>query len=665
MDKPNCCNFAFQILVVGAGGLGCELLKSLSLMGFLNMHVIDMDTIDLSNLNRQFLFRQSDIDKPKAEVAASFINKRIPGAQVQISLIDGGTEGFKGNARIIMPGKSACIGYTLNLYPPQVNFLLCTIAQTPRLPEHCIEYVRMMQWPAETPFGKDIDVDNSEHIQWIFEKVLERGSQYGVRFSPAEMLFHLGIWDAAMLIDGDNPEQIQWIFEKALERGSQYGISGITYRLTQGAVKNIIPAVASTNAVIAAAYATEVFKLLSGCAPIMNNYMVYTYAYTFEKEKKKDCMACSLESQIITLREESTLRELIDFLIESPVYQMKSPGVTMVTAEGRNKSLYMKALREHTEDNLSNSKVHLGNIDGTQRKVCMACSLESQIITLREEITLRELIDFLIESPVYQMRIPGFTMVTVEGRNKTLYMEALREHTEANLSKEHDYDLVGDVNSQEIKSIFKNLKGGTAAGVDGIPILLFKNFLSILIPIIVLLCNKVLRSGQWPSAWKTSLFIPLFKRGDLKAHGNYRLIALVPALSKVLEKILDTRLSNWLNKNNLMHEEQGGFRTGYETTDSVFILKALIDKYGKDKTCLYVGFLDLHKAFDSVDRELLKDDMLNIGLPHSFVRLIVSMYTCVNDIALVANKPQDLQTLLNLIEDYLHIKKLRLNTEKS
>ena len=78
--------------------------------------------------------------------------------------------------------------------------------------------------------------------------------------------------------------------------------------------------------------------------------------------------------------------------------------------------------------------------------------------------------------------------------------------------KEHDYDLVGDVNGQEIKSIFKNLKGGTTAGVEVIPILLFKNFLSILMPIIVLLCNKVLTSGQLPSTWKTSLFIPLLKR---------------------------------------------------------------------------------------------------------------------------------------------------------
>ncbi|KAK2728099.1 hypothetical protein QYM36_008545 [Artemia franciscana] len=79
-------------------------------------------------------------------------------------------------------------------------------------------------------------------------------------------------------------------------------------------------------------------------------------------------------------------------------------------------------------------------------------------------------------------------------------------------------------------------------------------------PIIVLLCNKVLMSEQWPRAWKTPLFTPLFKRGNPKAHENYRLIALVPALSRVLEKILDTRLSNWFNKNDLVHEEQGGFR---------------------------------------------------------------------------------------------------------
>lgn len=69
-------------------------------------------------------------------------------------------------------------------------------------------------------------------------------------------------WSVA--IDGDDPLHINWIFEKAQDRASEFNIHGVTYRLTQGVVKNIIPAVASTNAVIAAACATEVYNFLMG-----------------------------------------------------------------------------------------------------------------------------------------------------------------------------------------------------------------------------------------------------------------------------------------------------------------------------------------------------------------------------------------------------------------
>ncbi|KAI3871545.1 hypothetical protein MKW92_008667 [Papaver armeniacum] len=353
-----------RVLVVGAGGLGCELLKDFALSGFRNLEVIDMDRIEVTNLNRQFLFRLQDVGRPKAEVAAQRVMERVSGVNIvphfcriedkevefyndfniialgldsiearsyinavacsfleydsednpiqetMKPMVDGGTEGFKGHARVIMPGVTPCFECTIWLFPPQVKFPLCTLAETPRTAAHCIEYAHLIKWD-EVNSGKAFDADDPEHMQWIYSE--------------------------------------------ATKRAELFGIPGVTYSLTQGVVKNIIPAIASTNAIISAACALEALKLATGCSKTLSNYLTYNgleglHTKVTEFFKDKDCLVCG-PGVLLELDTSITLQKFIELVEEHPKLLLAKASVTH-----RGKNLYMQAppvLEEMTRSNLN------------------------------------------------------------------------------------------------------------------------------------------------------------------------------------------------------------------------------------------------------------------------------------------------------------------------
>ncbi|KAH8816258.1 hypothetical protein F5884DRAFT_818356 [Xylogone sp. PMI_703] len=168
-----------RILMVGAGGIGCELLKNLVLTGFGEIHIVDLDTIDLSNLNRQFLFRHEHIKKSKALVAKDAAQSFNPEVKIEahhanikdaqfnvdwfkgftmvfnaldnldarrhvnkmclaadVPLVESGTTGFNGQVQVIKKGVTACYDCTTKETPK--TFPVCTIRSTPSQPIHCI-----------------------------------------------------------------------------------------------------------------------------------------------------------------------------------------------------------------------------------------------------------------------------------------------------------------------------------------------------------------------------------------------------------------------------------------------------------------------------------------------------------------------------------------------
>jgi len=155
-------------------------------------------------------------------------------------------------------------------------------------------------------------------------------------------------------------------------------------------VKHIIPAVASTNAVIAAACTTEVFKVATSCAAPLANYMVFNdtdgiYTYVYEQERSESCPACSRRPQKLEFPSTAKLQEVVDHLVNSATFQMRAPGLT-TSVEGRNKTLYMQSvpsIEAATRPNLRLTLAELGLVEGSEVVVADSTSPSSIVFHLK------------------------------------------------------------------------------------------------------------------------------------------------------------------------------------------------------------------------------------------------------------------------------------------
>ncbi|KAJ8908054.1 hypothetical protein NDN08_008151 [Rhodosorus marinus] len=373
-----------KVLVVGAGGVGCELLKNLGMSGFERVTLIDLDTIDVSNLNRQFLFRKEHVGQAKAKIAAAAIEKMLHGKckvdpivgnikeerfsakffgefdvvlnaldnldarrhvnrmclNAKVPMVESGSTGYLGQVTVVHPGKTEC--YDCNPAPVPKTYAVCTIRSTPEKPVHCVVWAKQLfellfgpedesnlladlakndEDAAEngaTPMaeGRSLQWDRKQSSEDFAERVLKRvfwndvlrqrevaeetwktrappepldvlkiAKQNADADAPTNLLDQL-VWTKEqnakcifgvlkrfverrndeignIQFDKDDDDVLAFVTSAANLRASVYGVELSSAFAVKGIAGNIIHAIATTNAIVAALIVLETIKIVT------------------------------------------------------------------------------------------------------------------------------------------------------------------------------------------------------------------------------------------------------------------------------------------------------------------------------------------------------------------------------------------------------------------
>ena len=195
-----------------------------------------------------------------------------------------------------------------------------------------------------------------------------------------------------------------------------------------------------------------------------------------------------------------------------------------------------------------------------------------------------------------------------------------------------DDDLANDIlNSKitedEIISAIRGLKNGKAPGYDDVLNEYIKSTFHLLMPLYVLLFNKILDTGIIPEIWTAGIIMAIYKnKGDPSSPDSYRGITLVSSMGKLFTSILNDRLTKYADLVNIIPEAQAGFRKGYSTVDNIFCLHVLIEIYLAMGKKLYCTFVDFRKAFDTVWRVGLWQKLVKNNVSGKILKVIYNMY---------------------------------------
>lgn len=526
-----------KVLVVGAGGIGCELLKNLALTGFQDMEIIDLDTIEVSNLNRQFLFKRKHVGQPKAHVAKESVLRFAPTAKIVahhasvtspdfgvgfigkfdivlnaldnraarshvnriclaagIPLVESGSAGYNGQVELIFKGRTKC--YECDPKAPQKTYPGCTIRNTPSQLIHCIvwaKYLFNQLFGERDPTDEDQDVSpdptdsdaggdtNNEGPRistrdWakdvgysadkLFNKLFDEDIRYLLslkrlwekRRAPVPVKWEEAtgsngecseplppnnsssgfpgqeIWslykcakvfsdsieglkssletspEGYLVWDKDVKCQMNFVASAANIRAHIFGISKKSQFDIKAMAGNIVPAIATSNAMVAALVVLTALNVLRGkleqCQTVYVRDFTTPVGYFIARERSltqpnPQCTVCSEKPQVIIATdltkmkckefENSVLKDKLNMI--APDLHLDSTGSVLISSE-----------EGETEHNDGKTLSELGVRDGTILQADDFVQIYKLTIIVRQRELSREDPPFFVVSDISELR---------------------------------------------------------------------------------------------------------------------------------------------------------------------------------------------------------------------------------------------------------------------
>ena len=176
----------------------------------------------------------------------------------------------------------------------------------------------------------------------------------------------------------------------------------------------------------------------------------------------------------------------------------------------------------------------------------------------------------------------------------------------------------------QVKWALGSITTNKTSGGDGIPVELFQILKDDAVKVLHSICQQSWKTQQWPQDWKRLVFIPIPKKGNAKECSVYHTIALISHTSKVMLKILQSRLQQYMTHE--LPDVQAGFRKGRGTRVQIAKIHWIIKKARAFQKNIYFCFINYDKAFDCVDHNQLWKILREMGIPDHLTCLLRSLY---------------------------------------